>query len=141
MESSRIHSEFVTLLNRAEREHSFRCQQWAGESGRTSRNIVQLSGSVNCLVYFKVRSAEPYRWGVTANRLMELRQSREKWAVVLLFESAETGYFLESADVNNYMAIWPLAGDRDYKVQPGTYLQYNKPFYSFSGFLAKLMAI
>jgi len=90
-------------------------------------------------VYFKVRSAEPYRWGVTANRLRELKQSRKKWVVVLLFESAETGYFLESGDVDNYMSIWPIASDGDYKVEPGTYLQYNKPFHSFSEFLAELM--
>lgn len=139
MKASQIHNEFVTLLERNGLECGFSCQQWFGGSGRTSRNIVKLSGSVDCLVYFKVRSAEPYRWGVTANRLRELKQSRKKWVVVLLFESAETGYFLESGDVDNYMSIWPIASDGDYKVEPGTYLQYNKPFHSFSEFLAELM--
>lgn len=87
-----------------------------------SRNIIELSGSINCLIYFKVRSEVPYRWGVTANRIEELKESGKKWVLVLLYESPDTGYFITTEDVNHYLSIWPLGGDGDYKVGPGGYL-------------------
>ncbi|MGB7533616.1 MAG: hypothetical protein WA977_11675 [Halobacteriota archaeon] len=104
-----------------------------------SRNIVELSGSINCLVYIKVRSREPCRWGVTANRIEELKQSGKSWIIVLLYETPETGYFLTSNDVNRYLSIWPLGSDGDYKVGPGSYLQFNRPFNTFSEFFDSLL--
>lgn len=99
---------------------------------------MELSGSINCLIYFKVRSALPYKWGVTANRIKELNISNKKWHLVLLYESPSTGYFLTSEEVNRYLTIWPLANDGDYKPAAGSYLDFNEPFLSFPEFLAYL---
>jgi len=109
------------------------------------RDIIELSGSMNCLIYFKVRSKKSYKsykWGVTANRIDELKQSDMKWVLVLLYESASTGYFITAEDVNRYLflSIWPRGRDGDYKVSTGSYLQFNKkPFQSFSEFLNSLV--
>jgi len=104
-----------------------------------SRNIVKLSGSIDCLIYFKVRSEKPYRWGVTANRIQELQQSRNTWFLVLLYESPNTGYLITSEEVDRYLSIWPLGNDGDYKVGPGSYLQINRPFRSFGEFVVSLL--
>ena len=105
-----------------------------------SRNIIELSGSMNCLIYFKVRSEKPYRWGVTKNRIDELNQSDMKWVLVLLYESPNTGYLITAGDLNRYLSIWPRGSDGDYKVAPGSSLQFNNiPFHSFSEFLNSLI--
>ena len=85
-----------------------------------------------------MRSERPYRWGITANRLNEMEQSGREWVTVLLYETPRTGYLLTSRDVSRYLLIWPLGSDGDYKVGPGSYLQFNKPFDSFDSFLSKL---
>lgn len=138
MNATQIQSEFISLLRQAGENKGFRCQFWYQGTRRISRNIVELSGSINCLIYFKVRSEEPYRWGVTANRIDELKQSGRTWALVLLYESPSTGYLITAKDVNRYLSIWPLGSDGDYKVGPGSYLQFNISFHSFSEFLNSL---
>ena len=136
MNVNQIHSEFISLLRQAGENNDFRCKFWHQGTGR---NIIELSGSINCLIYFKVRSEEPYRWGVTANRIDELEQSAMKWVLVLLYESPNTGYLITAGDVNRYLSIWPLGSDGDYKVGSGSYLQFNIPFHSFSEFLNSLV--
>jgi len=132
MNASRIQSEFISLLRQAGENNDFRCQFWYQGTRRMSRNIIELSGSINCLIYFHVRSKKPYRWGVTANRIDELKQSGMKWVLVLLYESPNTGYLITAGDVNRYLSIWPLGSDGDYKLGPGSYLKFNRPFHSFS---------
>lgn len=139
MTANQILSEFISLIRQIGEEKGFRCQSWFQGTRRMSRNIVELSGSINCLVYIKVRSEEPYRWGVTANRIEELKQSDKDWIVVLLYKIPGTGYLLTSNDVNRYLSIWPLGSDGDYKVGPGSYLQFNNPFNSFSEFIDSLL--
>jgi len=138
MNYKQIQAEFISLLNHAGVSNAFRCQFWNQGTRRISSNIADLSGSIDCLLYFKVRSEQPYRWGVTANRIGELKQSGRKWALVLLYESPGTGYFIAAKDVEHYLSIWPLGNDGDYKVGPGSYLKFNKPFCSFSEFLSSL---
>ena len=75
MTANQILSEFISLIHQTGETKGFRCQSWFRGTRRMSRNIVELLGSINCLVYIKVRSEEPYRWGVTANRIEEVRQS------------------------------------------------------------------
>ena len=58
-----------------------------------SRNIFELSGKYNCLLYVKGRSEQPYRWGVTANVIERLQAQPKKWMVILLFDSHKKGYF------------------------------------------------
>ena len=135
MNDREISNEFISLLKQAGEKSGFGCQFWYGGSGRISKNILEISGSINCLIYFKVRSAIPYKWGVTANRILELIKSNNKFNLILLYESPETGYFLTSEEVNRYLSIWPLARDGDYKPAAGSYLQFNEPFLSFSELL------
>jgi len=140
MNANRIMNEFISLLRQTGEGQGFRCQPWQG-TRRMSNNIVELSSSIDCLVYIKVRSEEPWRWGVTANRIDELRRSGKKWIVVLLCGTPETGYLLTPNDVDRYIrqGIWPLGRDGDYKVATGSYLQFNRPSHSFTEFLNDLM--
>ena len=141
MNANQIQTEFISLLRQAGEKNGFRAQIWYQGTRRMSRNIIELSGSINCLIYFKVRSEEPYRWGVTANRIDELKQSGRKWVLVLLYESPNTGYLSTAEEVNRYLSIWPLGSDGDYKVRPGSHLQFNRPpFHSFSEFLNSLLS-
>ena len=139
MNASQIQSEFISQLRKAGENNGFRCQFWYQGTRRMSRNIVELSGSINCLIYFKVRSEAPYRWGVTANRIEELEQSTGKWVIVLLYESPNTGYLITAENVNRYLSIWPLGGDGDYKIATGSYLQFNGPFHSFTELINSLL--
>lgn len=140
MNASQIQSEFISLLRQAGENTGFRCQLWYQGTRRLSRSIIELSGSINCLIYFKVRSEEPYRWGVTVNRIKELKQSKKKWVLVLLYESPNTGYLITEKEINRYLSIWALGSDGDYKVGPGSYLQFNKPFHSFTEFINSLLS-
>jgi hypothetical protein len=96
-----------------------------------SRNVFEFNGRSNSLLYIKGRSEQPLRWGVTANVIERLQSQTKPWAVILLFESYERGYFLSQQDVNYYIRdTWPLARDGDYKPSPGSYLSGNPPLYS-----------
>lgn len=139
MNANQIQNEFISLLRQNGEKQDFFCQLWSRGTSRISRNIIELSGSMNCLIYFKVRSEKPYKWGVTVNRIDELKQSDMKWVLVLLYESASTGYLITAGDVNRYFSIWPLGSDGDYKVGTGSYLQFNIPFQSFFEFLNSLV--
>ena len=138
MNANQIQGKFVSLLRQNGEKQDFCSQLWARGTRRMSRNIIELSGSMNCLIYFKVRSEKLYRWGVTKNRIDELKQSDMKWFLVLLYESPNTGYLITARDLNRYLSIWPRGSDGDYKVAPGSSLQFNIPFHSFSEFLNSL---
>jgi len=96
-----------------------------------SRQVFEITGSKNCLLYVKSRSAHPFKWGATANVIDRLKNQEIPWFLILLFLSHETGYLLSSNDVNYYIkSVWPLAADGDYKPSEGTYLHRNNPFNS-----------
>jgi len=100
-----------------------------------SNNIFELRGSLSLFLYIKVRSAEPYAWGLTKNRLDNFHKQNDTYAVILLAGSPEMGYFLTKCDVIYYTKeIWPLGKDGDYKIKPGIYLERNGPFNSFEEF-------
>lgn len=106
-----------------------------------SRNVVDVTGRINCLLYVKGRGAAPYRWGVTANVVTGLYRQSRQWFVVLLHETAATGYLLTPRQVaHNIANVWPLAKDGDYKPSPGTYLEASTTFSSFKEFLCKVRA-
>ena len=106
-----------------------------------SRNVFEIRGFVNVLLYVKGRGEAPYRWGVTANVVHRLQQQEILWFVILLFESENTGYLLPSKDVMDHIKnTWPLAGDGDYKPATGSYLSGSPPFSSFAQFLEQLVA-
>lgn len=138
-----IKKEFILLLEEIGKEKGFYCQRYESRIRRTS-NIIELDGYLNCLLYFKIRSEEPYRWGVTKSRIEELQASRKKWFIVLLFETPKNGYLLTSKDVERYInkRLWPLGKDwknkNEYKISTGKTLQYNFPFHSFEDFINSL---
>lgn len=137
--ANEIQSEFISLLRQVGEKNGFRVELFVSQR-RISNSIIQLSGSIDYVIYFKVRSKRPYRWGVTANRIDELEKSGKAWFLILLYETPSTGYLIPAADVNRYRSIWPLGSDGDYKVQPGKYLQFNSPFHSFSEFINSLLS-
>ena len=78
----------------------------AGFSARRtsiSRQVFKIVRSKSCLIYVKSRSAEPFKWGVTANVINRLFNQDLPWFVILLFISHETGYLLTSNDVEYYI--------------------------------------
>ena len=101
---------------------------------------------MNCLLYFKIRSAEPPRWGVTSKRIEELETLSKKWFLVLLYRTPDSGYLLTANDVGRYIRenLWPLGRGKnknEYKVGPSTTLKYNKQFETFRDFIKTLRVI
>jgi hypothetical protein len=137
MDSRAIAADFRTRIERAGAEHGF-----SVNGHEQSKSFLVLSGRRNCVVYFKVRSQKPYKWGVTKNQLEWLKGSGLDWKLVLLYESPGTGYLLTAADVERHIgdSIWPLGKDGDYKPASGTYLQFYEAFNSFDEFVNLLLA-
>lgn len=130
---AQIVTDFVSALRKA--------QGLTVNRSAVSQNVFEVGGPVQCLLYVKGRAEAPYRWGVTANVVEQLKQQKLRWFTVLLYESKDTGYLLSSADVLYYIKnVWPLAGDGDYKPATGTYLSRNAPFASISEFTGLLAA-
>lgn len=134
-----IQKEFISLLEEIGKEKGFRCQRYESRIRRTS-NIIELFGYLNCLIYFKIRSKEPYRWGITKSRIKELEASGKKWFIALLFEMPKNGYLLTSQDVEHYINedLWPMGRGKninEYKISTGKTLQYNYPFHTFEDFI------
>ncbi len=57
-----------------------------------SRNIFELSGSINCLLYIKAIAKPPNKWGVTENVVNRLKSQKLPWVVVLLFQGRANLY-------------------------------------------------
>ncbi|MHA1676294.1 MAG: hypothetical protein ACTSU6_03865, partial [Candidatus Njordarchaeales archaeon] len=132
MKASEILNSFVDNISKQGVQDSF-------EVIRLSNNIIELRGFISLFLYIKVRSTEPYTWGVTKTRLEHFRRQSKKYCVVLLAGSIEKGYFLSECDIDFYTReIWPLGEDGDYKVKPGKYLERNRLFSSFEEFLGLL---
>jgi hypothetical protein len=139
-----IQKEFILSLEEIGKEKDFRCQRYESKR-RWTKNIIELNGSLNCLLYFKIRSEEPYRWGVTKSRIEELQASGKKWFIVLLFETPKNGYLLTSKDVERYIdeGLWPTGKDKknknEYKISPGKALQHKHRFHTFDDFINSLI--
>lgn len=137
-----IQKEFKLLLEKVGTQKGFKCKKYQSPV-RNTNNILELFGIISCLLYFKIRSEAPYRWGVTDNRIEELKASRTKWFVVLLYETPDNGYLLTPSDVRRYVKenLWPLGrgnNKNEYKIGPTKTLQHNKPFHTFRDFIKSL---
>lgn len=137
-----IQKDFESLLEKAGIQEGFQCQKYLS-SKRYTNNIVELSGKINCLFYLHIRSAEPYRWGITKTRIEELQSLNKRWFIILLYGKPEKGFFLTDNNVGRYIdeKLWPLGRNRnrnEYKVQPGKTLKYNQPFKTFEEFITSL---
>ena len=139
-----IQKEFILSLEEIGKEKDFRCQRYESKR-RWTKNIIELNGSLNCLLYFKIRSEEPYRWGVTKSRIEELQASGKKWFIVLLFETPNNGYLLTSKDVERYIneGLWPMGRDEknknEYKISKGKPLKNKHPFNTSEDFINSLI--
>lgn len=128
---TRIVSDFIKSIN----------QMTNLSVSRTSisKQVFEIHGLKNCLVYVKSRSDYPLKWGVTANVVSRLNNQTRPWFVILLFLSHETGYLLDSNDVDYYIRnVWPLGSDGDYKPAEGAYLDRNRPFSSVENCINQL---
>lgn len=104
-----------------------------------SRNVFEFNGKGKSLLYVKGRAEHPYRWGVTANVINSLQAQPKNWMVILLFESHEKGYLLNSRDVEYYIhKVWPLGTDGDYKPATGPYLSRNMALNSMLDFIKEI---
>lgn len=140
---SKLRNNVLSLLERFGNERAFRCEKYESKTQKT-QNVVELSGSMNCLLYFKTRSGKPYTWGVTRAVIQELRNSGTKWFLALFFETPANVYLLTQPDIENYVQhrLWHLGKNEknrgDYKPSPGKALQFNQPFGTFEDFVRTL---
>lgn len=140
-----ILNEFKSLARQTGEKQGFTCKPWLRGTGlqrlkrytaHPSENIVEFSGSINCLAYIKVRTGEPYAWGITANHIRRFKQSGKDWIVVLLYETAHTGYLLTASDVNRGLSTWTIK-EGDYKVNSGN-IEVCRVFGSFQELIDRL---
>lgn len=129
-----IQKEFMAKIEKAGTQNNFQCKRYRSIKHAT-QNILELSGNINCMLYYKIRTEPPPRWGVTKPRVKELEDLGKKWFLILLYESPESGYLLSANDVRRSISenLWPLGSGKnknEYKVQPGKTLQYSKTFES-----------
>lgn len=140
----RILTEFKSFARQIGEKQGFSCQQWPRRAGGIERcikpieNIVEFSGSINCLAYIKVCSGKKHSWGITENRIRKLEGSGEDWVVVLLYETPTTGYLLSADDVDRGSSAWTICSDGDYKVNPGNIINFCKQFNSFQKLIDQL---
>ena len=92
--------------------------QWSGANPRSNNIFALQTKGHTTLVYAKESNSNPGFWGLTANRLSELRRSGYEWLAILLLGSHEKGYVLSAADVEHFISssVFRLAGDGDHKV-------------------------
>lgn len=95
---------------------------WRGTPRRSSNLLEINTRPVSIVLYVKYSNSNPGFWGLTANQLDRLNNSRSKWYVVLLARSMSDGYLFNSADVNRMVSdgIFELGKDGDHKVNETT---------------------
>jgi len=128
--AKQLAKQFIASLEIVGAQCNLRCSQYESLV-RPTQNLLDLSGSLDCLLYFKVRSESPHQWGVTKPRIEELKRARRRWCVVLLCDGPTSGYCLAADDVERYLQEhrWPLAHGKnrnEYKISPGRALEYNR---------------
>jgi len=102
-----------------------------------SRQVYELSGSVNCLLYVKTRSTVKANWGITASVINKLKSQSKPWFVVLLSINQNNGYFLTEKDIDFYISNrWEKRKDGDYKTS--TSFSSDKYFNSLQYFVLLL---
>jgi hypothetical protein len=137
-ESRALLDEFYHLLDDEGGRSGIHASLWAA-TGRLGDNLFRLAGALNVVLYVKVRTEPPPFWGLTANRLQLLRESKKHWAVVLLFEKPSYGFVFTPAEIERNIknSLWRLASDGDYKVHEKD-VAGRRPFKSLGELLAAL---
>jgi hypothetical protein len=74
-----------------------------------AKNIYKVLQNEASLLYLRSIAKKPYQWGVTNNIIERLDRQPLHWAVILLFNTPETGYLLSShcVFVNVKKEAWP----------------------------------
>lgn len=122
--------KFINSLLEIGKKENFQIKKYINR-GRSTNNIVELSGKINCLVYFHICTKEPLRWGVTKSRIEELKNSVKEWFLVFLYDPpAYRGFILAENDTHLHIneGLWPMGKDNknknEYKIRPGV-LKYK----------------
>lgn len=99
-----------------------------------SRQVFELTGSYNCLLYLKTRKHKRANWGITENVINRLKNQSKPWLVILLSSDQNNGYVLNENDIDYYISkFWDLNDDGDYKTS--TTLNKEKWFNSLNEFV------
>jgi hypothetical protein len=82
--------------------------------------VFQLDGKFNGLIYLGTRAEYPHHWGITKNTIDNIETQRKPWCVILLHDSAYTGYVISSAEYHSRIAknVWPYH-QGGYKITEG----------------------
>ena len=116
-------TEFSQALRARCRAQGFSVDRWTGAQPSSANILAVVTGTEEALLYVKCRGVPPGFWGITDNRIRELRSSGKSWHVVLLVGSPEEGYVVPSTEVltRTSNGTWRLSGDGDYKIneRPG----------------------
>lgn len=130
-------NEFLKKLTKGLEPERINIIQWAGSS-RRSNHLLKLEFESNSVVlYVKESNKTPGFWGLTKNQVDRLNSSKNQWFSVLLLRSNDSGYVLNSSEVNEriFDKTFELSRDGDYKVNENTDLQTNMTFFGIAGFL------
>jgi len=136
--SNPIYFDFADRLAREARARRCGLSVWRAElkrrGRRSTRNILQLTGVVDLLLYVKIRSSPPGFWGLAKSRIADLESSACPWAMALLVGSTGAGYLVPSEEVARRIQSgdWRLASDGDYRVSEGRTLDVSLRFGSFT---------
>jgi hypothetical protein len=113
-----IMNEFIAKLQRIAGEDSVDVDVWRIQRDR-GRILKLIYHAHPHFLYVKVSSHAPYGWGVTQNRLEEMRDAAfDRWFAVLLRGSTEHSHLFTSEQVDGHIKneSWGLNPDGDYKV-------------------------
>ncbi len=141
--SNCIADDFISNLKMLGEKNSFVCNIYV-RNMQPIKRIIELKGSLNCFIYFKIRSGKPYTWGITKSRIDNLQNSGENWFILLLFETPNNGYIIKPKEAKRYReeGLWPMGHGKnknEYKIGPGTRLQYSHLFNNSEDFLSHIL--
>ncbi|MGA3126790.1 MAG: hypothetical protein ABSD13_08720 [Candidatus Korobacteraceae bacterium] len=106
---------------------SFRVRQWSGASKSTPNLISVFYGKTEWVLYAKQDNNRYGWWGINRNQLQALRDSRQKWYLILLDGSDGASYMLTEGDVDKGIDIFGWKGsETDYEVHPHEFVSYRR---------------
>ena len=85
--------------------------------------VFELHGRFNGLIFVKGIGHSPHRWGITKNIVESTELKKNPWCVILLHDTAHTGYIISSTEYHNRIkGLWPQS-QGDWKITEGRSLE------------------